>query len=188
MYFEWYCWRLYVLLLALLFFRLPTVFMCFFPICLFVASLDLTWGWFIDRSIDFGVTVYLDSFGHFFWFCALCPWALWPLRVSVGPSWFCRADFSDGKVQKLGLISTETVWGVWKPPCLETWAKRIDKTRSRNRLTMWYMITFGPNADPSEPWQRILSQERSAPCKLSARSGLQGLKPSPAEFLKPKSM
>ena len=40
---------------------------------------------------------------------------------------------------------------------------------------MWYMITFGPNADPSEPWQRILSQERSAPCKLSARSGLQGL-------------
>ena len=40
---------------------------------------------------------------------------------------------------------------------------------------MWYMITFGPNADPSEPWQRILSQERSAPCKLSARSGHQQL-------------
>ena len=33
---------------------------------------------------------------------------------------------------------------------------------------MWYMITFGPNADPSEPWQRILSDERSTLCKLSA--------------------
>ena len=28
------------------------------------------------------------------------------MRVSVGPLWFCRADFSDGKVQKLGVIST----------------------------------------------------------------------------------
>ena len=75
-----------------------------------------------------------------------------------------------------------------RTPHLEPSAKRIENPRSRNRLTMRYMIAFGPNAGPSEPWQRILSQERSAPCKLSERSGLQGLKPSPAEFLKPKSM
>ena len=36
--------------------------------------------------------------------------------------------------------------GGWKLRRLETWAKRIDKTRSRNRLTMWYMIiALGPN-------------------------------------------
>ena len=71
--FEWYCWRLYVLWLALLFVRLPIIFMCFLPICVFVACLDLTWGWFIDRSIDWlidrsigcWVTGYLASFGHF---------------------------------------------------------------------------------------------------------------------------
>ena len=34
----------------------------------------------------------------------------------------------------------------------------------------------------------MLSQARSDPCMLSARSGLQGLRPPPAEFLKPKSM
>ena len=28
------------------------------------------------------------------------------MEVSVGPAWVCRADFSDGKVQKLGVIST----------------------------------------------------------------------------------
>ena len=75
-----------------------------------------------------------------------------------------------------------------RTPHLEPSAKRIENPRSRNRLTMRYMIAFGPNADPSEPWQRILSEERSALCKLSARSGLQGLKPSSAEFLKPISM
>ena len=63
--------------------------------------------WLIDRSIIVWLVI---SFGHCFRFCALCPRALWPLRVSVGPSWFCRADFSDDKVQKLGAISTETAW------------------------------------------------------------------------------
>jgi len=75
-----------------------------------------------------------------------------------------------------------------RTPHLEPSAKRIENPRSRNRLTMRYMIAFGPNAGPSGPWQCILSEERSALCKLSARSGLQGLKSSSAEFLKPKSM
>ena len=75
-----------------------------------------------------------------------------------------------------------------RTPHLEPSAKRIENPRSRNRLTMRYMIAFGPNAGPSEPWQRILSEERSAPCKLSARSALQVLKSSSAEFLKPKTM
>ena len=113
--FEWYCWRLYVLWLGLLFVRLPIVFMCFCRsvfCCLSRLDLRLThWSidWLIDWSIDWLLGDWLFGFVRsFFLFRALCPWALWPLRVSVGPSWFCRADFSNGTVQKLSAISTQT--------------------------------------------------------------------------------
>ena len=51
--FEWYCWRLYVLLLTLLFFRLPNHFSCgFLPICfLLLVSTWLEVDSLIDRSI-----------------------------------------------------------------------------------------------------------------------------------------
>ena len=51
----------------------------------------------IDRLIDRLVVCRLVV--GFVLLRALRPWALWPLRVSVGPSCFCKTDFSDGKVQ-----------------------------------------------------------------------------------------
>ena len=102
------------------------IFYMFLPMCflllvstwLEVDSLIDRW---IDRSIDCWVTGYLVSFHHFFWLCALCPWALWPLRVFVGPSWFCRADFSDGKVQKLGALSARCSFDRDRPDVTENY-------------------------------------------------------------------
>ena len=114
-----------------------------------IVSLD----WFIDsstdRSTDWSIGCLLAGYGGSFLRCpllvllfgALRPWALWPLRISVGPSWLCRADFSDGKIQKLGTISSGlevtgeySIWSACKEHC------------SRTHVTMWYMIfTFGPN-------------------------------------------
>ena len=84
--------------------------------------------WLIARLVVCRLAMVVHSFGLFCWFWffdALRPWALWPLRVSVGPSWFCGADFRDGKVQKLGTISTRlgvtveySMWpcGTWSSP------------------------------------------------------------------------
>ena len=61
----------------------------------------------IDRLIDRLVVCRLVV--GFVLFRALRPWALWPLGVSVGPSWVCRADFSNGKVQNSVLF--RPAWG-----------------------------------------------------------------------------
>ena len=78
-------------------------------------------GWSTDRSIDsfidwlvFGwEAIVAHSFGLTYWFYfsgALRPWTLWPLGVSVGPSWVCRADFSDGTVQNSVLFRPAWRW------------------------------------------------------------------------------
>ena len=103
----------------------------------------------IGQLIDWSIGCLLEGYGGSFLRCpllvllfgALRPWALWPLRVSIGPSWLCRADLSDGKIQKLGTISSRlevtgeySIWSACKEHC------------SRTHVTMWYMIfTFGPN-------------------------------------------
>ena len=104
--------------------------------------------WLVDRlvdpSIDWLVVGWLalvvHSFGLACWFY-LRTWALWPVRVSVGPSWFCRADFSDGNVQKLSAI-----WAgleVTEEYSLEPWAKRIEQTKIV-RESVWPCGTWSP--------------------------------------------
>ena len=125
------------------------------PVCWY-ASVYFHWDWSIHQSIvsldwfipigqliDWSIGCLLAGYGGSFLRCpllvllfgALRPWALWPLRISVGPSWLCRADFSDGKIQKLSTISSRlevtgeySIWSACKEHC------------SRTQLTMWYMI------------------------------------------------
>ena len=72
---------------------------------LFDRSICRLIGWLIDGLI-------VSWLVGFIWICSLVlfdlmhsafarfPWALWPLPVYAGPSWFYRTGFSDGKVQK----------------------------------------------------------------------------------------
>ena len=41
------------------------------------------------------------------------PWALCPLRVSAGPSWFCRTVFNDDKVEKKDCLIWACADGSW---------------------------------------------------------------------------
>ena len=131
-----------------------------FSICL-LAIFCFLLDWLIDRStdrlIDCWLVVWLVSFGFVLWFYLVwClahmlgfQWALWPLRVSVGPSWFCGAGFSDGKVQKLDANSTWIAWR-WLQ---NTLSGTVGKTHRKRlvRETVWPFEGWGTWSSPLAP-------------------------------------